>query len=299
MRTLFSRTHLPGVLLLSVFFGTNIVFSRFSLTQFHPLGFVAARMVLAAVLALIWLLVRDRTLPTGWSLWLHGSVVGIAATLVPMMLFVSALQYQSSGVTALMISMVPLSAMFFAHLRLPDDRLTRRKVVGALTSLAGVLLLLVTGETGLGEPRWEGFVLVFTGMIAAGFGIVHLRKYLSEENSLAVAAVRLVSAAVVGVPVAALAGGLSFSAVELTGVVALAYAVLPGTLFGFVLYSWLIAKFGATRATQAEYIVPVIATATGAIALGEQVSLLMVAGMVTVFVGIAVATRRAASRAEL
>lgn len=299
MQTLFSRTHLPGVLLLSVFFGTNIVFSRFSLTQYHPLGFVATRMLIAAPLALIWLLVRNRTLPRGRTLWLHGTVVGITATLIPMMLFVSALQYQSSGVTALMVSMVPLSSMFFAHIRLGDDRLTPYKIVGALTSLAGVLLLLVTGETGLGEPRWEGFVLVFIGMIFAGFGIVHLRKYLKHENSLAVAAVRLVSAAVAGVPVAAVAGGFDFSAVELSGIVALAYGVLPGTLFGFVLYSWLIARFGATRATQVEYIVPVIATATGALFLDEQVSLMMIIGMFTVFVGIGIATGTKASRAKL
>jgi drug/metabolite transporter (DMT)-like permease len=295
----FSRTHLPGVLLLSLFFGTNIVFSRFSLTQFHPIGFVAVRMAIAAPLALLWHLIRQRSLPRSRALWVHGSIVGITATLVPMMLFVSALQYQSSGVTALMVSMVPLAVMFVAHVRLNDDRLSAWKTAGALTSFAGVLLLLVTGETGLGQPRWEGFALVFAGMICAAFGIVHLRKYLRNENGLAIAAVRLVSSAVVGMPVAALAGTLDFSAVEASGLVALTYSVLPGTLFGFVLYSWLVAKFGATRATQSEYVTPVIATTTGAIFLGEQVSLVMIIGMVIVFVGIWIATGRHASRAKL
>jgi len=209
-----------------------------------------------------------------------------------MLTFVTALRYQSSGVTALFVTLTPISAMIYAHFRLPDDRLTIRKIAGALVSFAGVGLLLATGETGLGETHWEGFALVLFGVAANGFGIVHVRKYLSNAESLDITAVRLVAAALVAIPLAWIVDGFDLSRVQWTGVIAVIYAVLPGALFGFLLYSFLVARFGPSKATQTEYLVPVVTVVVGAIFLHEQVSLIVIAGMATVFTGIAIATWR-------
>ena len=290
--SIFRRSHLPAVLVMSLFFGTTLVVSRFSLGQFHPFTYVAIRLLIAAVLALLWAWLRHHRLPRGRSIWIHGSIVGLFATAAPMLTFVTALQYQSSGVTALFVTLTPISAMIYAHFRLPDDRMTIRKAVGAVVSFAGVGLLLATGETGLGETHWEGFALVFVGVAANGFGIVHVRKYLSTAESLDITAVRLVAAALVAVPLAWIVDGFDLSRVQWSGVIAVTYAVLPGALFGFLLYSFVVARFGPSKATLMEYIVPVVTVVIGAIFLREQVSLIVIAGMVTVFAGIAIATWR-------
>ncbi len=280
------------MLLLSLFFGTNLVVSRFGLGQFHPVGFVALRMPIASGLSLLWVRLQYGRLPRGRALWLHGSVVGLFATAVPMLCFVSALLFQSSGVTALMITLVPVAAMIYGHYALEDERLTPRKVIGAVVSFAGVGLLLITGQTGVEGSRWEGFALVMVGVASAGFGIVHLRKHLRRERSLDLAAVRLTASTLVTVPIGLIVGGFDLSQVEWSGVAALIYGVLPGTLFGFVLHSYLVARFGPSKATQSEYVVPVIATMTGAVFLDERVTIIMILGMITVFVGIAIATAR-------
>ncbi|MFP4376110.1 MAG: DMT family transporter [Spirochaetales bacterium] len=283
------------MLLLSLFFGTNLVVSRFGLGQFHPVGFVALRMPIAAALCLLWVRLQYGRLPRGRDLWLHGSLVGVFATAIPMLCFVSALLFQSSGVTALMITLVPVAAMLYGHVRLEDDPLTPRKILGAVVSFAGVGLLLITGQTGVDGSRWEGFALVMVGVASAGYGIVHLRKHLRDERSLDLAAVRLTAATAVTVPVALFVGGYDLAAVEWSGIAALIYGVLPGTLFGFVLYSYLVARFGPSKATQSEYVVPVIATITGAIFLEERVTIITILGMITVFAGIAIATARRAA----
>jgi drug/metabolite transporter (DMT)-like permease len=286
----FQRSHLPTIFLLSFFFGSNLVVSRFALGQFHPIVFVALRAPVAAAIALIWARVRHGTLPAGRHVWTHGSVVGLFATAIPMICFVSSLQYQSAGVTALFITLTPIAAMIFGHVRLPDDRLTLWKIVGALVSFAGVGLLVVTGETGLQQTRWEGFLLVLAGVASNGFGIVHVRKYLQYENSLDTTAVRLTAAGVVTMAAAALFVGFDLSAVRWSGVLALIYGVLPGTLLGFILYSFVVARFGPTKGTQVEYLVPVVAAVTGWLFLDEQITVVMIIGMIVVFAGIAVAT---------
>ena len=99
-------------------------------------------------------------------------------------------------------------------------------------------------------------------------------------------------AAVLTVSVAAIFRGVDLSAVEWSGVLALVYGILPGTLLGFLLYSSVVVRFGATKGTQTEYLVPVVAAVTGMLFLGERITLVMVVGMAIVFSGIAVATLR-------
>lgn len=286
------RSHLPAVLLLSFIFGSNLVVSRFALGQFNPVGLIAVRMPVAALAALLWTRLSYGRLPGGRRLWLHGAVVGFFATAVPMICFTAALQYQSSGVTALFITLTPISAMIIGHIRLHDDRMTVRKVAGAILSFSGVGLLLVTGQTGLQQTRWEGFLFVLAGVAGNGFGIVHLRKYLRNERILDIATVRLSVAAIAVLLLALLTGSFDYSRVRWSGVIAFIYGALPGTLIAFMLYSYVVARFGATKGTQTEYMVPVVATVAGALFLGERITLIMVAGMAVVFAGIALATGR-------
>jgi drug/metabolite transporter (DMT)-like permease len=275
---------------MALFFGSNLVVSRYSLGQYDPVSFVSLRLALAALVAMLLSIGRYRRIPRGSTLWLHGGIVGVFSTAIPMTVFVAALQYQSAGVTALCISLTPISTMLFAHVRLPDSPITTRKVIGALVSLGGVAVLIATGQTGLGEFRWEGFALIAVGVVSNGFGIVHIRKYLSSELSLEVSAVRLVVGAAAVFPVAMIMGGYDLSRVEWSGVVALLYGVVVGTVVAFILYTFVAARFGPVKAAQQEYLVPVVAVIVGALFLGEQVSPVMVLGMICVVTGIAIAT---------
>jgi len=192
----------------------------------------------------------------------------------------------------LIITLTPVVATIYAHFLLTDDRLNARKLVGAAISFAGVGLLLATGETGLAEARWEGFVLVLIGVAANGFGIVHIRKHLSGQNSLDITSVRLLVATLITVPLAWLTVGFDFSRVEWSGVLALVYGAVPGTLLGFLLYSSVASRFGPSKATQTEYLVPVVAVAAGVVFLGERLTGIVAAGAVLALTGVFVATRR-------
>jgi drug/metabolite transporter (DMT)-like permease len=206
-----------------------------------------------------------------------------------MAFFISSLLYQSSGVSALFIALTPVATMIYAHFLLPDDRMNLRKTAGAAISFAGVGLLLATGETGLAETRWEGFVLVLLGVAANGFGTVHVRRFLANESSLDVTSVRLVAATVILAPLAWALAGWDFSRLEPSGWLALIYGGIPGTLFGFLVYSHAAARYGPSKATQSEFLVPVVAVTGGSVFLDERLTAIVVAGMVLALIGIYVA----------
>ena len=60
---------------------------------------------------------------------------------VPMVCVISALQYQSSGVTSLLLATGPALTVCLAHFVLPDELLNRRKAIGVTLALGGALLL--------------------------------------------------------------------------------------------------------------------------------------------------------------
>ena len=81
---------------------------------------------------------------------------------------VSSLQFQSSGITAVLITTSPAITVIMAHFFLPDEPLTRRKSLGVLFALGGALLLAARGESGLPDVSRAnplGYLLVLLAMV--------------------------------------------------------------------------------------------------------------------------------------
>jgi drug/metabolite transporter (DMT)-like permease len=65
---------------------------------------------------------------------------------------------------------------------------------------------------------------------------------------------------------------------------------IASTGFAYILYFRLIANVGPARAISVAYLIPVFAVFWGALALDEEVTLLMVVGCLVIFVGTALVT---------
>jgi len=76
-----------------------------------------------------------------------------------------------------------------------------------------------------------------------------------------------------------------------SGLLAVLYAAAAGTFLAFLLYLTVVQRFGATVASQAEYIVPLIASGLGVVFLGERITPTMLLGMAVIFAGLAVFDR--------
>jgi drug/metabolite transporter (DMT)-like permease len=203
---------------------------------------------------------------------------------------VSSLQYQSSGVAAILLTSGPAVTVLMAHFFLADERLTGRKGVGILLALAGALLLAVRGESGLPGIRQAspiGYGLVLLAVLCASGMNVYARKYMSHFDAFEVASIRMFSAALAVFPLSALLIGIDLRAVNGQGYAALAYAALVGTFFGMLLAFYNVKRFGATASAMTLYVIPVVAGVGGVLLLDEQFSIGMLFGMGLIGVGIA------------
>ena len=104
----------PYIILLGFLFGSTLVVSRFSVGQFQPSTYISLRLLLASLgHVTIYLVSRQRKWPTSRRLWRHAAVLGIFGTAIPMNAIVASLQYQSSGLTAVLITTSPAITVFF------------------------------------------------------------------------------------------------------------------------------------------------------------------------------------------
>ena len=208
-----------------------------------------------------------------------------------MVMIVSSLQYQSSGLTSIILTAAPAITVLLAHFSLPDEKLSVRKGIGVGLALAGAVSLAALGESGLPDvtaanPR--GFMLVLVGILLGSVMTIYIRKYMRDMDSFAVSSVRSFSATLAIIPISLIYVGFDLSQVNQQGYAALAWAAAAGTFFATLLEFYIIKRFGATASALTTYIIPIVAATGGVLILDEQITLGMVFGMAVILAGIAI-----------
>jgi drug/metabolite transporter (DMT)-like permease len=294
-----SPAALPYVLALGLMFGATLIVSRFSLGQFEATTYIWLRLAISSlVFAFTYAVLSKRNGLMGWPadrrLWRDGVILGIFGTAVPMVGYVSSLNYQSAGVTALLLTIAPAVTVLMAQFLLPDEQLTRRKVAGIALALTGAALLVLRGESGLvgiaGSPI--GYGLVLGAISIDSYMLIYTRKYCRAYNTFDLSSVRTLVAALVVAPLSLLLVGFDLSAVTVSGYAALLFAVAFGTFGGLILFLYTTQRFGATAASLTSYVLPVVAAVGGVLFLDETITRVMLAGMALIIAGIAILNRR-------
>lgn len=295
MRSWLAQSPFPSVLMTGVLLGSTLVVTRFSLGQLDTQTYVALRLGGGTLLFLIgYLVFRLRPWPRDPGLWLRAGIYGLIGTALTMTGFTQSLRYQSSGVTSLLTTLSPVETALLAHFFLKGERLTRQRLAGGLIAFAGAGLLLLRGESGLADlaqADWRGYAWALVGVTSNSAGLVYARRWLNNEDPYAVTSIRILTGALVIGLLAALTTGYDLSAVRPSGLLAVLYAAAAGTFLAFLLYLTVVQRFGATVASQAEYIVPLIASGLGVVFLGERITPTMLLGMAVIFAGLAVFDR--------
>jgi drug/metabolite transporter (DMT)-like permease len=286
----------PYIFILGTIYGTTLLAGRFSVGQFEPSVFIGLRLVLASLIFIIvTLLSRSHSWPRGRDLWRHSLVLGIIGTAMPMVLLVTSLKYQSSGMTAILITLGPSLTVLMAHFTLPEEPLTHRKLAGVLLAFSGAMLLMALGESGLPDVHQAspiGYLLVIVAMICSSSGTIYTRKYMQDLDTLSVNTARVLLAALLVMPLSLVFVGVDLSTVDNQGYIALGWAALAGTFLAVMISFDNIKRFGATAGAMPAYITPVVTSLGGVLLLHETITPGMLAGMALILIGITVINQR-------
>ncbi len=287
---------IPYVLLLGFLFGSTLIASRFSVGQYHPVNYVALRLILATLAhVLIYVASPKRKLPRDPRLWAQAALLGSVGVAVPMTSIVTSMQYQSSGLTSILLTIGPAITVVMAHFFLPEEQLTWRKAFGVTLAFGGAVLLAILGESGLPDVRsanLAGYALVFIAMLFGSGSAVYVRKYLRSYDTFDLASLRMFFAALTLTLLTFATVGFDLSGVDRLGYFALGYASLVGTFSGLLTAIYVTQRFGATPTAMTSYVIPLVAGIGGTLILGERFTPGMIAGMALILGGLAILNHR-------
>lgn len=273
--------------------GTAGVATRIALDNgVTPYRLAAYRASLAVALVAIYLLVRRRRLPRGEATWKVGIVMGTSNLAAPFIFISLALQYVGAGFLGLMTALIPLMTAAAAHFTPLDERLSVPKVVGLLIGFGGVVVLFLSGDSGLaegGDPLLGG-LLGLCSVLSISIGSLYAKYRAGEYNSLDVAGLQHGLGAVIIIVVMLLVeGGPRTETAAAWG--ALGYMAAFSSLTPMLLYYWLLTKVSATYASLAGYIIPPIAVTAGVVVLGERLQPGIVLGGALILAGVLLSDR--------
>jgi drug/metabolite transporter (DMT)-like permease len=287
-----NRTATDWILLaaLVVIWGSSFAATKIAVETIPAEWISAGRLSIAAALLVPLVLVRGGNFAQafrnrGWIVWLT-----LAGTVVPFFLIAWGTRQITSGLAGVLMAIVPLMILVFAHLMLPDERLTWPKALGFGLGFAGVVVLigpdtlLSLGSAGL---AFWGQMAIIGATVCYGLHTTTARL-VPTMASQELATATLALGAVIALPIALVIspeGLMQASARSMLALLVL--GTFQTAIASLVLYR-LIAQAGASFTAMCNYLIPLFAVVLGAVWLDEALTPSIVIGCALVLGGIAV-----------
>jgi drug/metabolite transporter (DMT)-like permease len=282
--------------LLALFWGSTFLFIKIGDEALAPIQVSLGRLIIGTTTLLAILALRGERLPAGWALWGQLAIAGLLLNVIPFTLFAYGERHVSSLLAGIWNATVPLFTLPIAIVWIADEHATTRRLLGLAIGFAGVLVVLGAWR-GVGGASLSGNLLCLGAAASYGVGFPYTRRYLARrpEGPLALASAQLICATV---EIAILALLFTHAPHGLAAKHVLSVLALGvfGTGLTFLLNYSIIRDVGATVASTVAYVMPIVSTALGVIALGEPLRWYEPVGAAIIIAGAVLAQEQPAKR---
>ena len=283
--------------LTSLFWAGNIVLARYVAGHVPPLTLSCIRWIGSFIL--LWPFARPHlkkdwpALRARWPLLLVLSATGFAANNA---LSYWGLQYTQALNALLIQSSGPLFVALWS-LALFGVRLTAFQLAGILTSLLGVLTILLRGDfSALASIRFNtGDLMVAGALLIFGlYSALMPRRPVTHQLSLIACTIGCGAILLLPFSIWEYASGVTLK-LDLLSLATLAYAMIFPSTLAYLFFNRGIALIGPNRAAPFFHLMPVFGSALAIVLLGEEPRLFHLVGYVLVLGGVIIASRQAST----
>jgi drug/metabolite transporter (DMT)-like permease len=178
-----------------------------------------------------------------------------------------------SGLTAVLVAVVPFWMVGVERFMRESEALTPRRALGLMVGFCGIVLL-VWPELELGNSRAFVFGVAATQLACLGWAIgsSYSRRRHAHENVLAAAALQMLFGGLILGIIGVLRGELGMLVFSTRSVTALIYLIVAGSLGGYSAYMYALKHLPVATVSLYAYVNPVIAVLLGTLVLSEPLS---------------------------
>ena len=270
---------------LALVWGGSFMFIKIGVATIPPVTLTALRMITGAVVLIVAALMAGQSLPRGRAVWGSIALVALFGNALPFSLIGWGEEVIDSGLAAILMAGMPLFTLVCAHFATDDEKMNRRKLIGVLFGLAGLIVLIGPGKLSqLGEDAVRQLA-VAAASLCYGINALFIRRIKGVPAKALAAGVMIASipmivpmAFVMEQPLQLEPTGASLTAGIVLGVFQTALATL--------MMLTLIRRQGATFFSQINFIVPLAGVVYGVIFLAERPQPSAFAALALILIGI-------------
>jgi drug/metabolite transporter (DMT)-like permease len=279
-----------------VIWGTTYLVIRIGVQHLPPMLFAGIRWIIAGSIFIVFMKWKGKALPKANEI-VHLAIVGLALLGLGNGLVVVSEQWIPSGLTALLLSMVPFGIVGLESLLPKGPKLNLTIITGLIMGLLGVFLIfegevkyLLVVENRLGILGIMMAVFFWSlGSIYSKYKKVNVHPLMGASVQMLVAGTAM---AIVGISL----GELPKINLEMKGFLSLAYLITVGSWIGYGSYIYAIAHLPLSLVATHAYVNPIVALFLGWLILDEELNLQIVIAAVVILVGVSIVRHGSAQR---
>lgn len=275
-------------ILLCLIWGSTWLVIKIGYGGLGPFTVAALRFLVAGVSLAILLPIIGARWPRGRTEWFVVTFVGVVLFAADYGLIYWGEQFLDSGLTAILFATLPLMTVAFAHLYIPGDRLTPRKLAGTLIAFLGVVALF--GDSlRLDLSKVGPMAAVIAAAVCAAAAGVVTKRHGSTLHAASLNAPAMLVGGIVLAATALVAGEDLHLPHDVTTWSAIGYLAVVGSVVSFLVYFSLLKTWSVTSLSFISVFTPAIALALGFVFLDERPTLWSGAGTLMILAGVALA----------
>lgn len=272
---------------MTVIWGSNFIVLKLTFVEIAPMAFMAVRFVLASVVILAVLGVRERTLAVHRKDWRQVIAVGLVGTSLYQPLFIGGVSLTTASNSSLILASAPAFIALINQV-LGRERLDLRGWMGVALAFVGIALIVESsGGIEIGSATLAGDLLIFCATICWSLYSVLSAPLLKNYSPLRVTALSMalgtIPLIILGAP-AILAQ--NWGRVDANGWAGLGYSFSLAIVVAYVIWNMGVRRLGGARTAIYNNLTPVVASLIAAALLNEAITPLKILGAVVIFAGL-------------
>jgi len=259
-----------------VIWGSTYLAIRYAVETIPPFVMGGVRFLISGTILYLWSRYRGAPKPTRIH-WRNAIIAGGFLLLGGNGAVVWAEQFVPSGLTALLVSILPFWLVIIEWVRPPRRRPSGAVLVGLVLGFMGIIVLVgPSGMGGHGNVAPIGALVLILGSLSWAIGSFWSRDAALPESGLLTTGMEMLGGGALMLIVGALSGEfahLDVHAISKASGIGMLYLITFGSLLGFTSYIWLLDKVSPARLGTYAYVNPLVAVMLGWAIAGERLSI--------------------------
>lgn len=274
-------------LFLILVWGSAFTMIGVAVRTLSPEWLVSYRMIVGAVMVLIYAYVMGHRLPPlRDQRWLWYFAIAVMGASFPFVLVAHGQKTVDSGLTAILIGTMPLMTIVLAHF-FTEEKLNRWKLTGFLMGFIGIVILFLPKELSLSlVSDWKAQLLILTGSACYAITTIIASRTPKTPSPLGAAMMLMLGAAMSTFYAAAAVGPPPMP--DMAALLCVLGLGFGSTAVGTIAYLWVIDTAGPSVMARVNYFVPVCSVVLGVWLLSEDLDWRIFVALFVILLGVIV-----------